>query len=225
MRERGFTLAEVLITVGIIGVVAAMTMPVLIANKKAKELETALKKNTSVIQQDLLMAAMEDGTEPTPQNLASGELKLKLKPYLNVIKDCGRGTEVGACVVNPGYQPDAKNTYVTFNKEKNINYSLLDDGQLLLADGSLILFENSNPAFENILISIDVNGVQKSPNAWGQDLFTFQLTNTGKLLPAGAEGAKYTDTKYCSISSNNDMKGLGCTYKALTEPDYFKNLP
>ena len=49
MRERGFTLAEVLITVGIIGVIAAMTMPVLIANKKAKELETALKKNTSVI--------------------------------------------------------------------------------------------------------------------------------------------------------------------------------
>lgn len=37
---KGFTLAEVLITLGIIGVVAAMTMPTLINNTKNKELET-----------------------------------------------------------------------------------------------------------------------------------------------------------------------------------------
>lgn len=34
MRLNGFTLAEVLITLGIIGIVAAMTMPALIANSK-----------------------------------------------------------------------------------------------------------------------------------------------------------------------------------------------
>ena len=40
-----FTLAEVLITLGIIGVVAALTMPSLIQNKQKKELETAFKKS------------------------------------------------------------------------------------------------------------------------------------------------------------------------------------
>lgn len=34
--KRGFTLAEVLITLGIIGVVASMTMPVLVGNYKKK---------------------------------------------------------------------------------------------------------------------------------------------------------------------------------------------
>ena len=42
--NRAFTLAEVLITLGIIGVVAALTIPQLVANHKAKALEVALKK-------------------------------------------------------------------------------------------------------------------------------------------------------------------------------------
>ena len=41
---QGFTLAEVLITLGIIGVVAALTVPTLIAEHRSKELETRLKK-------------------------------------------------------------------------------------------------------------------------------------------------------------------------------------
>ena len=43
-HNQGFTLAEVLITLGIIGVVAALTIPNLVANHRAKELEIALKK-------------------------------------------------------------------------------------------------------------------------------------------------------------------------------------
>ena len=41
-KRFGFTLAEVLITLGIIGVVAAMTIPTLIHNYKAKEMRTRL---------------------------------------------------------------------------------------------------------------------------------------------------------------------------------------
>ena len=44
MRKFGFTLAEVLITLGIIGVVAAVTMPTLVMNTKYKEVGTRLAK-------------------------------------------------------------------------------------------------------------------------------------------------------------------------------------
>ena len=47
--RKAFTMTEVLITLGIIGVVAAMTLPPLINNNRNKTLETALKKNYSVI--------------------------------------------------------------------------------------------------------------------------------------------------------------------------------
>ena len=44
-KQKAFTLAEVLITLGIIGVVAAMTLPAVINTTKNKELETALKNH------------------------------------------------------------------------------------------------------------------------------------------------------------------------------------
>ena len=49
--RKGFTLAEVLITLGIIGVVAAMTIPSLITKYQKKAIETKFKEDFSIIQQ------------------------------------------------------------------------------------------------------------------------------------------------------------------------------
>jgi len=56
-----FTLAEVLITLGIIGVVAAMTMPVLIQNHRKSVVETRLSKFYSSINQALKLAENDYG--------------------------------------------------------------------------------------------------------------------------------------------------------------------
>ena len=62
--ERGkiaFTLAEVLITLGIIGVVAAMTLPALVQNYKRNVLSTRIAKFASIYQQAVRMAEVEHG--------------------------------------------------------------------------------------------------------------------------------------------------------------------
>ena len=73
-RKSAFTLAEVLITLGIIGVVAAMTMPTLINSTQGAQYKTAYKKALSVMSQAVVMnIALEDydlsqtvaGTNPT----------------------------------------------------------------------------------------------------------------------------------------------------------------
>ena len=51
MKKSGFTLAEVLITLVIIGVIAAMTIPTLLSNTNKQETKTALKKAMSIINQ------------------------------------------------------------------------------------------------------------------------------------------------------------------------------
>ena len=56
MRTRAFTLAEVLITLGIIGVVAALTIPTLIANTKSQHFRAAFKKSISTLNQASRMA-------------------------------------------------------------------------------------------------------------------------------------------------------------------------
>lgn len=53
--RKGFTLAEVLVTLTIIGVIAALTIPLIIGGTNASELRTALKKSVSVLNQSLLM--------------------------------------------------------------------------------------------------------------------------------------------------------------------------
>lgn len=59
MFKLGFTLAEVLITLGIIGVVSALTIPSLVHYFKVKELENSFKKTDSLIQQALKMTSNE----------------------------------------------------------------------------------------------------------------------------------------------------------------------
>ena len=60
-NKLAFTMAEVLITIGIIGLVAAMTLPGLINNAQNKEKVTALKKAYSVLSQATLLAVELNG--------------------------------------------------------------------------------------------------------------------------------------------------------------------
>lgn len=55
MRKLGFTLAEVLITLGIIGVIATLTLPTLMSNTAEREYATALKKATSALTEAVQM--------------------------------------------------------------------------------------------------------------------------------------------------------------------------
>lgn len=94
MKKNAFTLAEVLITLGIIGVVAALTLPTLIQNHKKTEIVSKLKKASSTISQAHMRATTDFGTsdlssldEPLPPNepeRAMQILNTYYAPYLNV---------------------------------------------------------------------------------------------------------------------------------------------
>lgn len=225
-RKSAFTLAEVLITLGIIGIVAAMTLPALVNNNRNKQLETGLKRSYSIIGQALNMYQAETGEKIRSGEAGIHTLKPTLMKYMKVIKDCGFGRtdSDSACIPNTGEEESNSKVYKTYNN-KTIYLPLFDDGQFVLNDGTLILLENGS--LERIYISVDVNGFKKRPNRLGQDLFMFQLDEKGVLRPMGAEGTAYysKNDSYCSVTSSNNLNGAGCTYKALTDTDYFKNLP
>lgn len=225
-KRQAFTLAEVLITLGIIGVVAALTIPTLVNNYRKKQFETGLKKEYSVLLQALDMYKQDNETplkrEDTDQSLA--EFKNKIKPYLKILVDCGdyqSGEYKGQCVLNGYYTQDKKYTYKTYSG--NIaNENLFDDGQIILNDGSLLLFENPGGG-SAVYVSIDVNGYKKLPNKWGEDVFTFQLMNDGKLLPMGAEGTNFRNTAtYCSKTSSNQFNGIACANRAIYDSSFWK---
>jgi hypothetical protein len=103
------------------------------------------------------------------------------------------------------------------------NHGYWDDGQLILQNGMLVMIENY---VSETLLTIDINGIEKGPNVWGYDLFTFQVMNNGKLMPVGASGTMFTSVgNYCSETSTSVNNGISCAYKAMYDEDYFKNLP
>ena len=222
IKFRGFTLAEVLITLGIIGVVVAMTLPALVNRTQGKELETGLQKAYSVIQNALNKMNYDEGQIVNNANYPAQAFIKVFKQYFKVSKDCGNESCESNFVDEDGTTRVSQN-YKTYTNKRMQN-SLLDDGQVFISDGMFIMVENMSGG-KLLLITVDVNGYNKKPNRWGHDLFTFQVMDNGKLLPMGADGTQYNTEDYCSPTSTGTTNGIGCTYRALTEKDYFKNLP
>jgi len=218
--KNGFTLAEVLITLVIIGVVAAMTIPTLVNRTNKEELRTGLLKAQSVLSGALEKFYTKNGYKLTPAELVySGSgtrvyLKDKIMPYFSVAKDCGTASCANSTIAN----------YKNFSGTTGIQYGLIDDGQFVLNDGMTVFIENYTGS---IYIAVDVNGHEKKPNKPGHDLFFFQMNNEGNLVPMGAEGTDYysATNAYCSKTSSSNVNGFGCTAKALNDANYFKNLP
>ena len=167
MIKKGFTLAEVLITLGIIGVVAAMTMPVLIASYQKKQAVTQLKKVYSAMQQSIQMSQVQYG------DISDWEWSLNAKDFFDtyiasnlvVAKYCG--TKNGCWNTVGGYtlKGDIDSDSPSLNKRW---YTLM------LSDGVFIALEKQDNA--HIHLKIDING-EKRPNTNGKDIFIMTLTS------------------------------------------------
>ena len=90
--RKGFTLAEVLVTLAIIGVVAALTIPTLIQSTANDKFKVALKKDIGVLN-GALMSYNADGTSLSASNSTTGTLLANVfATKLNVLKNDGAGT-------------------------------------------------------------------------------------------------------------------------------------
>lgn len=223
LKTKAFTLAEILITLAIIGIVAALTIPSLIQNYKAVQLKSQLQKAYSMLNQAIQMEYAETGIPVTPEQYSSGRSFYKvLMKHLKLAKNCqyencvSTGEEFGFMIKD----------YKIYSRKSQVYTYYFDDGQFISLDGMLLMIENQ-PNTNFLLITVDLNGIEHKPNAWGQDLFTFELTDKG-LLPSGAKDSRWDLKKspgLCDRTGTDPKNGLACTDKALNEPDYFKNLP
>lgn len=191
-REAAFTLAEVLITLGIIGVVAAMTMPSLIQNYQEKATVTKLKKCYSLVSQAYVSILNDEGGSDTLQAGDDLEMMEKFGKYLKYQKTCGR---------NKGCFPNVTYKSVTGNGYSKWEDNTTDRSRAILTDGTLIMFNKSamwgyegNDLYAQIYV--DINGF-KGPNQLGRDFFYFYI-NPEKIVPAGAKALeeKNEDLKF-----------------------------
>lgn len=214
-KIKAFTLAEVLITLGIIGVVASMTMPALINKMNDRANVTALKKAYTVLSQALMMAKYEyedyEYWNIVDYDMNSTtEIYNYLKPHLKVIKECpnqivGCWKQVkslkGTNINNEAGMGDSVYNFV-LNDGTNISMNIYssDSDKTLYGVG-----DNTLPAF--IGFWVDVNG-NKNPNQIGRDVFLLVLYKKG-LQPAGLDN----DSADC----HKNGFGYTCAAKVIQE--------
>src|SRR5574344_312840 len=159
-----FTCALPILTLGIIGVVAALTLPALIENHEKKVTATRVKVAYSSLMQAIQRSEADNG-DFKEWNLAQSQNTLEntklvfdeyLKPYFSGLNFCSTGgySRCGAAVSGSGYN-------YAFNN--GVGFSIV-----------------VNPI---INIIIDTNG-GKVPNRMGNDVFYFD-SSTGSLKPSG----------------------------------------
>jgi len=159
-RHAAFTLAEVLITLAIIGIVAAITIPPLTQNYKRKVASTRLKKFYSSMQQAIQLSEIENG------NLFSWEIA----PYRTGVSSPGDDI----FIANSNAALDFFEKYLA----KYINHSKTErattyKSMVYFADGSILYLLNGAIALD---IKYDVNGMQ-GPNKNGIDQFAFFINS------------------------------------------------
>ncbi len=142
LKLKGFTLAEVLITLMIIGIVAAMTIPTLMKNTQDVEFRAAMKKNYSIFSGLYSRIQLDSGGNFADafSNCASDDdtcFKNVIKPYFSYIKECDSNNTTGICFPSRVYQMD--------NTLSNSNFHNDVASGLILKDGTMAIFHFSDP--------------------------------------------------------------------------------
>ena len=193
-KRTAFTLAEVLITLGIIGIVAAITLPTIINNYRVKVLENQFKKADSIIQQAVQKTANEYGyTSLAELNVAgcatcdNNENYRLLKQQIPEINDIWY-KQFKTVKIFSDSEAYWKNIYCNSffgAKLNNTTYSCLYSGRpyeyMILADGMTVspLYADLGGSTHPVLIEavFDTNGPYKGPNRLGYDIFRYETMN------------------------------------------------
>lgn len=214
MKKRGFTLAEVMIALALIGVVTSLTIPTFIANSRNKANASRLAAVISSVENTFTtMIASEAVHDLSETEFGSSQTEEKFGKYMKL---AGSGTSLSSYygVTSP---------FKTLNQVAvNPNVTRIFQTK----NGALIIFyskdiaaptDGSHPGSLGH-VTIDVNGSAK-PNIWGRDVFLFRLGYDGLLYPAGGKMYTKMDTTGSSYKCDGSTKNQGCTAR-LIENNY-----
>lgn len=236
-KTKGFTLAEVLIVLGIIGILAEMTIPTLINETNKAEYVAALKKAYSSLNQAHKAIAADSGGDfaaalsdaGAADSVGVANLFIQ---KMKVVKNCGLTLGASECF------PDGKGldgiTEANINQQRK-NQGAANVNAFITTDGiSYVIIQAFQNCEGNIggtwyglansplnrtcgFLFTDVNGPKKGPGRLGRDWFIFWMAKDG-FYPFGMyEIQDNIDGTCIQPFKGPGYPGALCTMKVLTE--------
>jgi prepilin-type N-terminal cleavage/methylation domain-containing protein len=222
--SKGFTLAEVLITLGIVGVIASLTMPTLFQSYQKQVVVNRLKKVYSVLSQATLMPYGEsngiysdllgiggntsgDKTEKfftnywlphfSSPNIANDSFYSDTDAYYRL-----DGNKVGIRIIT-----SYANDRVSYSTSDGTIYTVFIKTTSSKDENNTERYEYSS----SMNIYVDINGT-KNPNTLGKDVFIFTADFTkNQVIPYGADLDEETINNNC----NKNSSGTTCATKII----------
>ena len=227
--KKGFTLAEVLITLGIIGVVAAMTIPNLNNHLRGKKLEYQFKKTYSELNQaarnfyaqtDMPFRDYQDSIAGDKPNSTIWDSTKSLEFFMSYFKGVSKNTGLDARTYDKKYNIknlNINNKFINaYPCDRSIVFTDMVGRDYVMDDVAVYYNVDFGPK-----ICVDINGKNK-PNKWGVDRFVFVFSDSNSVVPyTGSKWENLTNqqtndkeiAKYCNTEMTNVAHT--CAYFAL----------
>lgn len=224
----GFTLAEVLITLGVIGVVAAMTIPTLMKNYRRHLVETRVKHTYATIAQVFRQATLDYGEMDGwgwDYDSVSGKVDEKGDNIYNFVSTYMLPYMSGATLTKKtslkdfGYKegiksPKGATKNTDYTSDKSYSFIEMSNGVVLIPKLSGGSNGNGSNVVMTISFSFDIDGVS-GQNTWGKDVFRLLIIPSTGSVELGGEtltfntvtglpvqkGTRSTTLKYCKTTA------------------------
>ena len=220
MKKFGFTLAEVLITLGIIGVVAALTAPALVQNAGTAKIGPTLAKVVSTLENaNEQMLHDEDATDLSKIARLEADYYELLSKYIS-------GSSYDT-TVNGNLEFDPPMTLWDGNQAGGLSMRAylfnFSDNICLIVGIPAASSSDYNPkgSFKGryAYMYVDINGSKTKPNKLGKDVFYFIIDKSGSVIPYGSstlswllddDGSEYTNSNNSACNENKVGDGKAC---------------
>ena len=226
--KKAFTLAEVLITLTIIGVIAVLTIPNLMRKWEDRTQIAGMKQAYTILNQAFRLAVRENGPLTDwdwPYKNTSWKqensifLENQLAPYLKIERDCSYYNKPKCYKETFGIQNGQNYYYKVLNGTYNNNHSSItyathggSSAFFVLKNNMYVritfamAYKNQNGLFggADTKVLVDING-PKGPNRYGYDVFFFGINEYGLTL--------FNSKNYCNVKNSNwGQSALSCSY-------------
>ena len=197
MRKNAFNFAEVMITMTVIGVVAALTMPGVVALYHEKEYVAQLEKSLSQFEQamqnimfryectDIDCTGVFEST--SSDNAWNNKFEEEMRKSIRIIKIAKTGTAIMPSIKSKYLKP--RDTFLTTNSDWRSTSGfkfMTPDGVMYLVEpkGCIPVAHQYISTINNLCaeVLIDVNS-ERRPNQYGRDIFKFIVAQNGHLYP------------------------------------------
>ncbi len=223
--KRGFTLAEVLITLGIVGVVSALTIPTLITNYQkyitVQQLRVAYKMFSEVLEQakadnDGVLLLTEETRNENLYGSNGGFSKAYIQPYIRKTDKVKKGYNISNAAKNRSF---LANNSVPVCTTKGFCYWISINQSNGVPTSTMV---------HSVSIIIDLNG-PKGPNRAGRDVFLFYYdvknSKTIEKFKSYLDTSRETLKGYCNSNSDSSWNGANCAFLIIKDdwkisPDY-----